>query len=116
MASSLNPMSKWSEQIEEELVLLLKDWLKAQGRTQSDLRKSLKAASTRMPAILEILKREYSKGGLPKVAECLCNIEKDWANNQQQKEERELITLNSPIDPFDQLDFLLEEIREDCDN
>ena len=109
-------MSKWSDQVEEELVLLLKDWLKAQGRTQSDLRKSLKAASSRMPAIIEILKNEFSKGGFPKVATCLCNIEQDWVNDQQPKGEEERKTLNNAIDPFDQLDFLLEEIREDCDN
>ena len=51
-------MARWSSQIEEELTLLLKDWLKQQGRTQADLKRSLKAESTRMPALMNILKTE----------------------------------------------------------
>ena len=109
-------MQKWTDQVEEELALLLKEWLKAQGKTQADLRKSLKAASTRMPAILEVLKSEYAKGGMPTVVANLCIIEKDWAKGQQPKLEEEIANFNSPIDPFDQLDLLLDEIREDCDN
>ena len=111
-------MPKWSEQVEEELTLLLKEWLKAQGRTQADLKKSIRATSTRMPAIIEVLQNEYWKGGLPKVAECLCIVEKDWANTNstEQNEQEKSINLPTPIDPFDQLDFLLEEIREDCED
>ncbi|WP_320668460.1 hypothetical protein [Prochlorococcus sp. MIT 1307] len=109
-------MTKWSEQVEEELALLLKDWLKAQGRTQADLKQSLSAVSTRMPAILEALKIEYSKGGLPNVAERLCIIEADWANEKQTNNEEKATTSNSSHDPFDQLDLLLEEIREDCES
>ena len=71
MVPTLIPMPQWSDEIEEELILLLKDWLKAQGRTQADLKKSLDAVSTRMPALLEVLKKEFMNGGLPKVAECL---------------------------------------------
>ena len=101
---------------EEELMLLLKDWLKAQERTQSDLSKSLEADSTRMPALLNALKKEYLKGGLPKVASRLCTIEESWSNNKQEDKEAETNTLKNPIDPFDQLDLLLEEIREDCES
>ena len=53
---------KWSNQVEEELILLVKDWLKAQQRTQAELRKVLNADSTRMPSIIEALKKEYIKG------------------------------------------------------
>ena len=49
-------MAKWSEQIENELTLLIKDWLKAQGRTQADLRKSLEAVSSRMASLVDELK------------------------------------------------------------
>ena len=70
---------KWSKQVEEELSLLLKDWLKAQQRTQADLRKVLNAESTRMPAIIEALKKEYKTGGLQQVASCLCKVEESWA-------------------------------------
>ena len=99
-------MEHWSTKIEEELTLLIKDWLKQQGRTQADLRKSLKAENTRMPALLEILKREHSKGGLPQVAAVLCKIESEWANDTQIPKEE----LNK--DPFDQLDLILEELRD----
>lgn len=102
-------MSGWTSQIEEELALLLKDWLKQKGLTQADLRRSLRAVSTRMPALLEVLEREHRLGGMPRVAEHLCEVEAEWAN-----------TDNSPsddkkdADPFGQLDLLLQEIRDDC--
>ena len=109
-------MSNWSEQIEEELTLLIKDWLKSQGRTQADLRKSLKTLSSRMPAILEVIKLEYAKGGLPNVAARLCLIEENWASDNGANTTKEPTIINTSIDPFDQLDLLIEEIREDCDN
>ena len=113
MVTTLIKMSQWSKHIEEELSLLLKDWLKAQGRTQGDLRKSLQAESTRMPALLEALRKEYLQGGLPNVAACLCKIEECWTNKSPQ--EKETDALKTTIDPFDQLDLLLEKIREDCE-
>ena len=86
------------------------DWLKHHGKTQADLRVSLQAESTRMPAIIKELKREYSLGGLPRLAIRLCNIEENWSldNNGTDKE----ITQS---DPFGQLDLLLQEIRDDCE-
>ena len=111
----MNSFSKWSKEVEEELILIVKDWLKVQGRTQADLRESLKASSTRMPSLIEALQMECHKGGLPKVAARLCIIEKNWANSQQPAVEIEENTRNSSIDPFDQLDLLIEKIREDCD-
>ena len=108
-------MSNWSKQIEEEISLLLKEWLKAKGRTQADLRKSLQASSTRMPAILDVLKKEYSKGGSPNVAALLCKIEENWENDEHTNSYEEITTLDSSVDPFDQLDLLLEEIRDDCE-
>ena len=50
-------------EFEQELTALLKDWLKQQGRTQADLRRSLRAVSTRMPALLEVLEREFRLNG-----------------------------------------------------
>ena len=61
-------MNKWSPEIEKKLTALIKDWLKQHGRTQADLKNSLQADSSRMPAILDILKRAYLRGGLPKIA------------------------------------------------
>ena len=39
-------MSGWTPEFEADLTLLLKDWLKQQGRTQADLRRNLRAVST----------------------------------------------------------------------
>ena len=106
---------KWSKQIEEEISFLLKDWLKAQQRTQADLRKVLNAESTRMPAIIEALKKEYKQGGLQQIASCLCRVEESWAHNKEPQIEGEKQKDKTMIDPFGQLDLLLEAIREDCE-
>ena len=74
-------MTVWNTAMEDELVAVLKDWLKQQGRTQADLRRSLRASSTRMPALLEVLEREHRQGGLPKLAARLCAIEADWSQS-----------------------------------
>ncbi len=114
-------MSPWSTEFEEELSQLLKDWLKQHGRTQADLKESLDALSTRMPAILEVLKTEYSLGGLPKLAEKLSLVEEDWYQNKKpsQKEDtsdnnKNSIKNQTSLDPFGQLDLVLQEIRDDC--
>ena len=103
-------MAIWSEEVEDELSALIKDWLKQKGRTQADLRRSLQALSTRMPSLIEVLKDEYSKGGLPKLAARLCEVEKDWSTKPVTPPDSVM-----PPDPFGQLDLLLQEIREDCD-
>ena len=61
--------------MEDDLVVVLKDWLKQKGRTQADLRRSPRASSTQMPALLEVLEREHRQGGLPKLAARLCAID-----------------------------------------
>ena len=107
-------MSRWNTAMEEELVVVLKDWLKHQGRTQADLRRSLRATSTRMPALMEVLEREHRLGGLPKLAARLCSIESDWARHPTAGDEAtELGSDPSDADPFGQLDLLLQEIRDD---
>jgi hypothetical protein len=59
-------MPGWSPDFENDLTQLLKEWLKSQGRTQADLRRSLRAASTRLPSILEVLERDYKAQGTPR--------------------------------------------------
>ena len=71
-------MSAWTPSFETELTHLLKDWLKQQGRTQADLRRSLRALSTRMPSILEVLEREHRLNGLAGLASRLCRVEAEW--------------------------------------
>tara|TARA_Y100001968_G_scaffold25524_1_gene19974 strand:- start:536 stop:856 length:321 start_codon:yes stop_codon:yes gene_type:complete len=101
-------MKKWSESTEEFLTILIKDWLKQQGRSQSDLRDKLQADSSRMPALLEVLQREYLLGGFPRVVNRLCSIESLWSQpTQELKDNSDL----AESDPFSQLDLLLEEMR-----
>ena len=109
-------MNPWSPDVEEELALVLKDWLKQQGRTQADLRRSLRATSTRMPALIEVLEQEHRLGGLPRLAAKLCSIEADWVTNAPAHASASLGDLTTDTDPFGQLDLLLREIRDDRGN
>ena len=104
-------MSGWTPEFEADLTLLLKDWLKQQGRTQADLRRNLRAVSTRMPALLEVLEREYNMRGLAGLADRLCSVEVEW-HGQPSSEPAGVATADD--DPFGQLDLLLQEIRDDC--
>ena len=104
-------MSGWTPEFEADLTLLLKDWLKQQGRTQSDLRRNLRAVSTRMPALLEVLEREHKMRGLAGLADRLCAVEAEW-HGQPSNHSGEAATPED--DPFGQLDLLLREIRDDC--
>ena len=104
-------MEKWSKQVEEEITLLIKDWLKNKNMTQADLREKLNANSSRMPVLIEVLKKEFSKGGISKISERLCRIENDWSNAEKGLKKNEVQS-----DPFNQLDLLLEKLREDINN
>ena len=102
-------MPKWNKEIEDEITLLVKDWLKQKKKTQKDLKRILNASSERMPLLIETLKLEYSKGGLAQLLKILCAAEEFWEQGNQIKQSEEIIS-----DPFGQLDLLLEEIKEDC--
>ena len=98
---------RWSKDIEEDLVLLIKDWLRQTGRTQSELCRSLNLPSARMPTLIESLKKDFSSGGIPKIANRLCEVEELWTNSKEGKAKKSF-ELNSS----GQLD-LLDEICED---
>ena len=102
-------MSKehWSKDIEEDLIILIKDWLKQTGRTQSELCQTLNLPSARMPTLIESLKKDFNSGGIPKIANRLCEVEELWKNEEGGKTKKSL-ELNSS----GQLD-LLDEICED---
>ena len=102
-------MAAWTPDLEAELSQLLKDWLKQQGRTQADLRRSLKAVSTRMPALLEVLEREHRLTGLSGLLARLCRVEAEWHGGADHASEA-----GEQSDRFGQLDLLLQEIRRDC--
>lgn len=116
MVPDHTPMTVWSPALEDDLASLLKDWLKHQGRTQSDLRRSLRATSTRMPALMEVLERDHKFGGMPRVATRLCAIEAEWSSGDSNGTVASTTgkVTNLDPDPFGQLDLLLREIRDDC--
>ena len=98
---------RWSKDIEEDLILFIKDWLKQTGRTQSELCQSLNLPSARMPTLIDFLKKDFSSGGIPKIATRLCEVEEFWRNGEEGKTKKSF-ELNSS----GQLD-LLDEICED---
>ena len=97
----------WSQDIEEELILLIKDWLRQIGKTQSELCQSLNLPSARIPTLIDFLRKDFISGGIPKVANRLCEIEALWTNVKSEKVEKDF-ELNTSA----QLD-LLDEICED---
>ena len=98
---------RWSKEIEEDLVLLIKDWLRQTGRTQSELCQTLNLPSARMPTLIESLKKDFKSGGIPKIANQLCKVEELWTNGEGGK-----INKNFDLNSSAQLD-LLDEICED---
>ena len=91
----------------EQLESFLKDWLRHSGRTQSDLRRALRAGSIRMPVLLQELQRTVSQGGVTALADRLCTIEAQWASGAP-----ELIEGGAAAnDDMSQLDLLLKSIQ-----
>ena len=97
----------WSKEIEEDLILLIKDWLRQTGRTQSELCQSLNLPSARIQTLIDFLKKDFLSGGIPKIATRLCEIEELWTKDDGQTSKKKN-ELNSSA----QLD-LLDEICED---
>ena len=97
----------WSKDIEEDLILLIKDWLRQTGRTQSELCQSLNLPSSRIQTLIDFLKKDFMTGGIPKIASRLCEVEALWKKDEGQKSTKK-IELNTS----EQLD-LLDEICED---
>ncbi len=97
----------WSKEIEEDLILLIKDWLRQTGRTQSELCQSLNLPSARIPTLIDFLKKDFISGGIPRIASRLCEVEELWEDDKGGKTKNSL-DLNSS----GQLD-LLDEICED---
>tara|TARA_Y100001968_G_C19432918_1_gene758050 strand:+ start:328 stop:648 length:321 start_codon:yes stop_codon:yes gene_type:complete len=103
---------RWSSELEQELTLLLKEWLKHHGKAQIDLKTALNTNSSRMPVIIEELKKIYLKGEIRAIASKLCEIETNWLNST--KTNNIDSTNQERNDPLGQLDLLIEAINEDC--
>ena len=100
---------RWSKEIEEDLILLIKDWLRQTGRTQSELCQSLNLPSARIPTLIDCLKKDFISGGIPQIANRLCEIEALWTEDQGEvSKKKKKIELNNS----GQLD-LLDEICDD---
>ena len=97
----------WTTELEEDLILLIKDWLKQTGKTQSELCQSLNLPSSRMPTLIDFLKKDYISGGVPQIANRLCEIEALWTSTEDSRIKKKPESKKSG-----QLD-LLDEIRED---
>ena len=98
----------------EDLHSFLKDWLRHAGRTQADLRRALRAASVRMPVLLDALEHTYRQGGLTQLVHQLCAIEADWHSEDRVAVLGELEQEPAGFsDSLEQLDLLLQEIRQD---
>ena len=97
----------------DDLQSFLKDWLRHTGRTQSDLRRALRASSIRMPVLLDELARIYSRDGLTGLAQQLCEIESLWQGEDQGLDDDSGASMVLD-DSLGQLDLLLREIRLDA--
>ena len=76
-------MSKLSQQEEKELIIFIKQWLKAHGFTQKDLAHALNIKSSRTSEIIKKFKELHKKGGVFNIAKNLISIEQNWLNNIQ---------------------------------
>ncbi|WP_216922670.1 hypothetical protein [Synechococcus sp. CCAP 1479/9] len=97
----------------DELQSLLKDWLRLSGRTQSDLRRALRAGSIRMPVLIAELHLIWSRQGAAGLAERLCAIEAGWLCEEPGGEADPAADDGLLEDSMGQLDLLLQEIRAD---
>ena len=97
----------------DELQAFLKDWLRHTGRTQADLRRALRAASIRMPVLLDALQHIHKAQGLVAMVDRLCAIEALWQEEDQGEGGPQRHEPDEEPDPFGQLDLLPQEIRED---
>ena len=106
MVTNMNK-DRWSKKTEDDLIILIKDWLRQTGKTQSELCQSLNLPSARMSTLIDSLKKDFNSGGIQKIAIRLCEVEELWANDKVGKKKKKF-ELSSP----GQLD-LLDEICED---
>ena len=105
-------MSKLTPQEENELLALIKDWLKVHGYTQKDLANELNIKSSRTSEIMKKIKDIFKKGGIFNIAKYLIKIEQNWLNNIQNNKQEQNLT-----QPYNQLDIdsLVTQMNIDSD-
>tara|TARA_Y100001968_G_scaffold308470_1_gene327264 strand:- start:691 stop:1032 length:342 start_codon:yes stop_codon:yes gene_type:complete len=103
----------WSKDIEEELIVLIKDWLKQTGKTQSELCQCLNLPSARIPTLIDFLKKDFISGGIPRIANRLCEIEELWTKTkgEENKAKRKDIE-NKTTGQLDLLDEICEDLSK----
>ncbi len=104
-------MSKLSQQEEKELIIFIKNWLKAHGFTQKDLAHELNIKSSRTSEITKKLKELHKKGGIFNIANNLIKIEQNWINNIQANPEE--LSETKPYNQLDLIDSVLSQINKD---
>ena len=102
-------MASFTAEQLDDLQAFLKDWLRHSGRTQADLRRALRAASIRMPVLIEELARIHQREGLSGLADRLCAIDALWQTTDQGQDPAE--AGGDLSESLGQLDLLLQEIR-----
>lgn len=107
----MEPSTALTPQQLDDLQLFLKDWLRHTGRTQADLRRALRASSIRMPVLVAELQHIHAQQGLMGLAERLCQIETAWRSEETGASPPAEVVAAAGVDPMDQLDLLLDEIR-----
>ena len=104
-------MNKLSSQEEKDLIVFIKDWLRAHGYSQKDLASQLKIKSSRTSEILKKLKDLHKKGGIINIAKNLIEIEQHWINtknnnnNEENNNEEYSYSEENKTQGYDQLDF-----------
>ena len=105
-------MSKLTPQEENELLALIKDWLKVHGYTQKDLANELNIKSSRTSEIMQKIKDINKKGGIFNIAKNLIKIEQNWLNNIQSNNEEK--NVNQPYNQLD-IDSLVTQMNIDSE-
>ena len=104
-------MNKLSSQEEKDLIVFIKDWLRAHGYSQKDLASQLKIKSSRTSEILKKLKDLHKKGGIINIAINLIRIEQHWIstkrtnNNDENNNQEYSYSEEDKRQGYNQLDF-----------
>tara|TARA_Y100001933_G_C18890199_1_gene517971 strand:- start:252 stop:608 length:357 start_codon:yes stop_codon:yes gene_type:complete len=98
-------MTRLTSQEEKELILFIKDWIKAHGYSQKDLAQQLNINSSRTSEIANKMKALYKKGGIFNIAKNLIKIEQYWIKVKKNNFEDHSNFTKEVKKPYNQLDL-----------